>query len=72
DQDNDGYLSHRHIVDGDTLHLRGLVGNPDGSEIIRGEISGPTVEFEQLGIALADELLGNGAKSILDAVYSKA
>ncbi|MCF1427412.1 MAG: hydroxymethylbilane synthase [Shewanella sp.] len=59
-------------IDGDTLHLRGLVGNPDGSEIIRGEISGPTVEFEQLGIALADELLGNGAKSILDAVYSKA
>ncbi|MGI2260299.1 hydroxymethylbilane synthase [Shewanella sp. GXUN23E] len=59
-------------IDGDTLHLRGLVGNPDGSEIIRGEISGPTAEFEQLGIALADELLGKGAKSILDAVYCKA
>lgn len=59
-------------VDGDTLFLRGLVGNPDGSEIIRGEITGPVAEFEQLGVALADELLGKGAKTILEAVYAKA
>ncbi|BDM62942.1 porphobilinogen deaminase [Shewanella sp. NFH-SH190041] len=59
-------------LDGDTLYLRGLVGNPDGSEIIRGEITGPVAQYRQLGIALADELLGKGAKQILAAVYQDA
>ncbi|MCL1035543.1 hydroxymethylbilane synthase [Shewanella corallii] len=59
-------------LEGDTLHLRGLVGNPDGSEIIRGEVTGSSADFEQLGISLAEELLSKGAKTILDAVYNKA
>ncbi|QSX34063.1 hydroxymethylbilane synthase [Shewanella avicenniae] len=56
-------------ITGDEMLLRGLVGNPDGSEVIRGEITGKTVDAEALGIALADELLGKGAKTILQAVY---
>ncbi|MCH1921445.1 hydroxymethylbilane synthase [Shewanella sp. A3A] len=56
-------------ITGDDMLLRGLVGNPDGSEVIRGEISGKVSEAEALGIALADELLGKGAKAILQAVY---
>lgn len=59
-------------IDGDEMTLRGLVGNPDGSEIIEGVITGPKTEATQLGIALAEELLSKGAKSILDAVYAKA
>ncbi len=47
------------------LHLRGLVGRPDGSEIIRDERSGPVAEAEALGYALADELLSRGAREIL-------
>ena len=58
-------------IEGDTLTLRGLVGNPDGSQVIQGSTSGSKLEAEQLGIALADELLSKGAKAILDAVYAK-
>lgn len=59
-------------LDSDTIHLRGLVGNPDGSEIVRGEISGPASEAEALGVKLADDLLSRGAGAILKALYAKA
>ncbi len=60
------------VLDGDTLHLRGLVGQPDASEMIRGEVSGPASEAERLGTSLADDLLSRGAKEILDALYQNA
>ncbi|BCV68173.1 hydroxymethylbilane synthase [Shewanella carassii] len=53
------------------LTLRGLVGNPDGSEVISGVVSGHQDEAVALGNALAEELLSKGAKTILDAVYGK-
>jgi len=56
-------------LDGDQLHLRGLVGSEDGQDIIRTEISGPTSQAEQLGIQAAEDLLANGAGEILKAVY---
>ena len=59
-------------IKGDSLTLRGLVGQPDGSEMIRGEVTGSTSEAEQLGIKLADDLLSRGAKEILQAVYQNA
>ena len=52
-------------LDNGILHLRGLVGRPDGSEMIRGEISGPAGDAEQLGQQLADDLLTRGARPIL-------
>jgi len=52
------------------IRLRGLVGQPDGSEIIQGEITGSADSAEQLGRALADDLLGRGAGRILRALYS--
>jgi hydroxymethylbilane synthase len=54
---------------GDQLYLRGLVGRPDGSEIIEGEISGDRDAAEQLGIELAEFLLQRGAGKILAEVY---
>lgn len=54
---------------GDQLHLRGLVGRPDGSEIIEAEISGDREAAEQLGIELAEFLLERGAGAILADVY---
>ncbi|MEZ9595378.1 hydroxymethylbilane synthase [Shewanella sp. 10N.261.52.F9] len=59
-------------IDGDTLNLRGLVGNPDGSQIITASSTGNTADAEKLGVALAEELLEKGAKTILDAVYANA
>lgn len=55
---------------GDILHLRGLVGDPDGGRVIRGEVSGPAAAAQRLGVTLADELLTRGAAAILQAVYA--
>lgn len=58
------------MLDGDTLHLQALVGEPDGSEIIHGDISGHRNDGEQLGIKLADDLLSRGAKEILEKLFN--
>lgn len=57
-------------LDGDQLYLRGLVGEPDGSRIIRDEVRGPASQAEQLGIQLAEALLSEGAGEILESVYN--
>lgn len=57
-------------LDGKQLTLRGLVGAPDGSQIIRAEISGPREEGRSLGFALAEALLDKGARQILRELYN--
>lgn len=59
-------------LQGDRIWLRALVGEPDGSEIVRGEISGPVADAEALGTQLAEQLLEEGAKAILDKLYGNA
>lgn len=54
----------------ETLTLRGLVGRPDGSEVVRGNISGDPLQATALGITLADDLLRRGARAILKDVYA--
>jgi len=54
------------------LWLRGLVGAPDGTQMLFDEISGSLADAEQMGIALADRLLAAGADKILAAVYADA
>lgn len=51
------------------LFMRGLVGEPDGSRILRAEINGPASEAEALGIAVAEDLLGQGADQVLKHLY---
>jgi hydroxymethylbilane synthase len=51
------------------LWLRGLVGRPDGSEILRAEASAPAEAAEQLGVTVAEALIAQGASGILDEVY---
>jgi hydroxymethylbilane synthase len=58
-------------LEGDTLHLRALVGEPDGSQIVRGEISGPRQQGEALGVTLANQLLDCGARDILSRLYDQ-
>ncbi|NNG42680.1 hydroxymethylbilane synthase [Pseudoalteromonas sp. NEC-BIFX-2020_002] len=60
------------LVDGEQVHLRGLVGAIDGSEILRAEISGNTIDAEALGVQLAEQLLALGADKILADVYRDA
>ncbi|MDH5184763.1 MAG: hydroxymethylbilane synthase, partial [Gammaproteobacteria bacterium] len=60
------------LLEGDEIWLRALVGRPDGSEMIRGEIRGPIAESEALGEQLAEDLLSRGAAEILKDVYADA
>ncbi|MEZ3501141.1 hydroxymethylbilane synthase [Pantoea sp. KPR_PJ] len=57
------------VLEGDDLWLRGMVGAPDGSIMVRGERRGPRTEAEAMGISLAEELLAKGAREILHDVY---
>lgn len=60
------------LVNGDQVHLRGLVGAIDGSEILRDEVSGHVNDAEKLGVELAKMLLAQGADRILAEVYRDA
>jgi len=57
------------MLESGNLWLRGLVGEPDGSDIIRGEVEGTPEEAEAMGIGLAERLLEWGADRILQALY---
>lgn len=48
------------------LYIEGLVADPDGTTVIKEEISGPAKASEELGILLADRLLSMGAGKILE------
>ncbi|MFV0477553.1 MAG: hydroxymethylbilane synthase [Parahaliea sp.] len=53
------------------LWLRGLVGRPDGSLVLRAEASAPVEQAEALGLLVAEDLLFQGAGNILAAVYGR-
>lgn len=52
----------------DRLRLRGLVASPDGTRIVRAEVSGDAGDPEAAGTSLARELRGRGADAILAAL----
>lgn len=56
---------------GQTLHLRGLVGSVDGALIVRGEITGPAVDGVALGERLGRDLLDRGGRDILDRLLAE-
>src|SRR5512141_2238846 len=56
-------------VNGDTVAVSGLIGKPDGSRILRGSRSGSASDPEAIGVALAEDLLAQGGREILDEVY---
>jgi hydroxymethylbilane synthase len=55
-------------LDGDQLQFVGLVGDPDGSRIIRARTEGPRTVAEDLGRQVAEALLDQGAGAILRAL----
>ncbi len=59
------------VLDDDRLWLRGRVGLPDGSRLLADEARGARESAEDLGVALAERLLGQGADRILKAVYGR-
>ncbi|GAB7079104.1 hydroxymethylbilane synthase [Megalodesulfovibrio paquesii] len=59
------------VLDGKTVHLEGLVADPDTGETVRKQLEGPAHEAFALGLALAQEVLAAGGKAILDKVYAE-
>lgn len=57
-------------LDGDTLTLTGMVGQPDGSQLLFASATGPAHRAEAIGIEVAEALLAQGAGDILAALYS--
>lgn len=60
------------VLEGEQLWLRGLVGQPDGTLLLRAEQRAPVATAEQLGVQVAEALLAQGAAAILQAVYGEA
>jgi len=54
------------------LYLRGLVGMPDGSRVMRAERGGPAADAERIGTEVAEDLLAQGAGEVLAALAEPA
>ena len=57
--------AHGHIEDGQYT-LRGLVAEPDGSRVLRSELSGPVADSQKIGENLAETLMNQGALAIIE------
>jgi len=57
------------LIDGDEVWLRGLVGMPDGSQMLTADARARVEDAEALGDAIAENLLAQGADKILAEVY---
>jgi len=57
------------FIRGGVLHLEGMVGNRDGSEIIRERLQGSPADADSIGKELAKRLFKRGAAAILAQFY---
>ena len=57
-------------MEGERIILQGLVGELDGSRVIKDEVTGQKNRPEEIGIHLADKVLSAGADKILAKIYS--
>lgn len=64
--------AYAEVHSGGSLSLHGQVTSLDGTRQVSGSLSGPLSESEKLGKALAGELIGQGARSILDEIRAEA
>jgi hydroxymethylbilane synthase len=60
------------MVEAGNLRMQGLVANLDGTKLIRAQAKGPASDPEALGAAVAEDLLRQGAREILDALGKAA
>ena len=59
------------VLEEEQLWLRGFVGQPDASVLLRAEQRAHKNDAEALGIAVAKDLLAQGAGEILAALYAQ-
>ena len=54
-----------------TLRLSGFVASPEGKPIVRGSVEGPPEDPRSLGERLAERLLVEGAREVLEGIRSR-
>jgi len=59
--------AHAVPLPGDQLRVWGMCGMPDGTRILKADVTGPLAQAPSLGEQLADQLLAQGAGEILAA-----
>jgi hydroxymethylbilane synthase len=59
-------LAAKGTVNKDMVRLRALVASPDGKRVIRGEHQGNVKDADYIGMFLADSLLAQGGREILE------
>ena len=63
---------HARLLDDETLCLEGLVAEVDGTRILKAEKRGHTSQARQWGFELAEEILNQGGRSILEKLYRQS
>jgi hydroxymethylbilane synthase len=58
-------------VDGQELHLRGVVCSLDGSRSVEREVRGKVVDADEVGVRLAGDLLAQGGDEILREIRER-
>lgn len=58
------------LIEGDTIRIRGLVGSLDGLRLYCRDIEGPLEQGNELALELAERLLQEGAREVLDEIRS--
>ncbi|MEN9229621.1 MAG: hydroxymethylbilane synthase [Thermostichus sp. DG02_5_bins_236] len=59
-------------VQGDELHLTGMVAQLDGQRLIQDTQTGSLTDAEEIGMALAQKLKQQGADEILQAIFAQS
>jgi hydroxymethylbilane synthase len=54
-----------------TIRLQGLIASVDGRQLVRGALEGPLSEGVQIGKTLAERLLSQGGREILNEIYDR-
>ncbi len=58
-------------ITGDRLRIAGFIASVDGSRSVRGFVEGAADDCEKLGEELADRLLSDGGRAILEELYQR-
>jgi hydroxymethylbilane synthase len=58
-------------VNGNTLKLEGMIASPDGRKMLRASAEGSMVSAEEIGVKLAEKMLGMGASEYIAEARTK-
>jgi hydroxymethylbilane synthase len=60
------------VLDGDKIEVCAIIGYPDGSKMLKESLVDSKSNFENLGVRLADILIKQGARELLDEALNLA